>query len=69
MVWVHIEDVLSVIEFIFKHPQSAQIHNVVAPENVTQSTFVEQAAKVLNKKPMLSAPSTVFAVCWANSLN
>lgn len=60
VVWVHIEDVLNAIEFIFQHPQSAQIHNVVAPENVTQKVFVEQAAKVLNKKPMLSAPSTVF---------
>ncbi|KCW15861.1 short chain dehydrogenase family protein [Acinetobacter baumannii 25442_1] len=60
VVCVHIEDVLNAIEFIFQHPQSAQIHNVVAPENVTQKVFVEQAAKVLNKKPMLSAPSTVF---------
>lgn len=32
----------------------------MAPENVTQKVFVEQAAKVLNKKPLLSAPSTVF---------
>ncbi|MFH4188811.1 TIGR01777 family protein, partial [Acinetobacter baumannii] len=49
VVWVHIEDVLNAIEFIFQHPQSAQIHNVVAPENVTQQAFVEQAAQVLNK--------------------
>lgn len=27
---------------------------------MTQKVFVEQAAAVLNKKPMLSAPSTVF---------
>ncbi|MCP5687929.1 DUF1731 domain-containing protein, partial [Klebsiella pneumoniae] len=40
--------------------QSTQIHNVVAPENVAQKAFVEQAAQVLNKKPLLSAPSTVF---------
>lgn len=42
VVWVHIEDVLNAIEFIFKHPQSAQIHNVVAPENVTQKLLLNK---------------------------
>ena len=42
VVWVHIEDVLNAIEFIFKHPQSAQIHNVVAPESVAQKLLLNK---------------------------
>ena len=45
VVWVHIEDVLNAIEFIFKHPQSAQIHNVVAPENVAQKLLLNKLPK------------------------
>jgi NAD dependent epimerase/dehydratase family enzyme len=45
VVWVHIEDVLNAIEFIFQHPQSAQIHNVVAPENVTQKVLLNKLPK------------------------
>ncbi|WP_111893441.1 TIGR01777 family oxidoreductase [Acinetobacter sp. MB5] len=58
--WVHIADVLGVIEFLMKHQPDAQIFNVVSPEQVTQQQFAQCAAHYLQVRPLLSAPSIAF---------
>lgn len=58
--WVHIADVLSVIEFLITHQPQAQVFNVVAPEQSTQQQFAECAARYLQVRPLLTAPSFAF---------
>lgn len=59
--WVHLQDVLRAIWHILQHPDSQQqIFNVVAPENVTQQQFVQIAAHVLHRKPLLSMPACML---------
>lgn len=58
--WVHIADVLGAIEFLINQQPSAQVFNVVAPEQSTQQQFAECAAQYLHCRPLLTAPSLAF---------
>lgn len=60
VVWVHIQDVLRAMEFILTHETEQKVFNVVAPEKVTQSQFVNIAALSLKRHPLLSMPAWVF---------
>jgi uncharacterized protein (TIGR01777 family) len=60
VVWVHMQDVLRAMEFILTQNTEQKIFNVVAPEKVRQSQFVQTAALVLNRHPVLSLPAWVF---------
>lgn len=60
VVWVHIEDVLAIIEFLL-HVQSEQIvFNAVAPDHTTQKAFVKIAAQQVKRRPFLPAPACLF---------
>ncbi|MDQ9832386.1 TIGR01777 family oxidoreductase [Acinetobacter soli] len=60
VVWVHIEDVLAIIEFLL-HVQSEQIvFNAVAPDHTTQKAFVKTAAQQVKRRPFLPAPACLF---------
>lgn len=60
VVWVHIEDVLAIIEFLL-HVQSEQIvFNAVAPDHTTQKAFVKIAAQRVKRRPFLPAPACLF---------
>ena len=56
-VWVHIDDVLEVVDFLLQQPQQAQVFNVVAPSQDRQQDFVQIASQILGKKPLLSLPA------------
>lgn len=60
VVWIHIQDVLSAIEFIMKSQTEDQIYNLVAPQKISQIDFSHTAAKVLGRKPLLAIPKWVF---------
>lgn len=60
VVWVHVQDVLRAIEFLMLHETEAQIFNVVSPEKVSQAQFVQTAAQVLKRKPLISLPAFVL---------
>ncbi|OTG81188.1 TIGR01777 family oxidoreductase [Acinetobacter sp. ANC 4648] len=55
--WVHIDDVIRTIQFLFKSSSIQKIYNVVAPDHIHQLQFVEIAANILKRKPMLPLPS------------
>lgn len=60
VVWVHIEDVLAIIEFLL-HVQSEQIvFNAVAPDHTTQKAFVKIAAQQVKRRPFLPTPACLF---------
>ncbi len=60
LVWVHLEDVLSAIEFLMQHDTAHDIFNLVAPSKNRQYQFAKFAAQQLNRKPFFSLPSTLL---------
>lgn len=59
-VWIHMDDVISAIEFLIQQETTAQIFNLVAPEKVNQKSFAGLAALILKKRPLLSLPKGLF---------
>ncbi|WP_010116254.1 TIGR01777 family oxidoreductase [Acinetobacter sp. P8-3-8] len=60
MTWVHVDDVIQAILFLFKSDSSQQIYNVAAPDHISQLQFVQIASQVLKRKPLLFLPSFVM---------
>ena len=60
MTWVHVDDVIQAILFLFKSDSSQQIYNVVAPDHISQLQFSQIASQVLQRKPLLFLPSFVM---------
>ncbi|KGT47438.1 TIGR01777 family oxidoreductase [Acinetobacter sp. HR7] len=54
--WVHIQDLLSVFDFLMHEPTTSDIFNVVAPEKTSQLYFSQTAARVLHRKPLFCLP-------------
>ncbi|ATO18475.1 TIGR01777 family protein [Acinetobacter sp. LoGeW2-3] len=54
--WVHIQDLLSVMDFLMHEQTTPDIFNVVAPEKTSQLYFSQTAARVLNRKPLFCLP-------------
>lgn len=60
MTWVHVDDVIQAILFLFKSDSSQQIYNVAATDHISQLQFVQIASQVLKRKPLLFLPSFVM---------
>lgn len=60
VVWVHVQDVLRVIEFLLTKETGSQIFNVVCPEKMTQAQFAQTAAQQLHRKPLCYLPAFVL---------
>lgn len=60
VVWIHIQDVLNAILFLFRSSHSQKVYNLVAPAHVSQQQFVQVAAGVLKRKPFIAMPKCVF---------
>ena len=60
VVWVHVQDVLRVIEFLLTKETGSQIFNVVCPEKMTQGQFAQTAAQQLHRKPLCCLPAFVL---------
>ncbi|MEG0406902.1 MAG: TIGR01777 family oxidoreductase [Acinetobacter sp.] len=60
MTWVHVDDVIQAILFLFKSNSPQQIYNVAAPDHISQLQFVQIASQVLKRKPLLFLPSFVM---------
>ncbi|RZG46654.1 TIGR01777 family oxidoreductase [Acinetobacter wuhouensis] len=58
--WVHVDDVIQAILFLFQSTSDQKIYNVVAPDHIAQMQFVNIASKVLKRKPFLPLPSFVM---------
>ena len=62
LAWIHIQDVIQAIEFLMLNDTPKEVFNFVAPEQTNQVYFVRTAAKILNKKPLLSLPDSLFKI-------
>lgn len=57
LVWIHIQDVLSGIEFLMHHNTQEHVFNLVAPCHHSQSDFARQASILLQRRPLFHLPS------------
>ncbi len=44
--WVHIEDSINIIEWIFNHPDMEGVYNCCSPNPVSNATFMKQLQKI-----------------------
>lgn len=58
--WVHIQDLLNVMDFLLHQKSNAHIFNVVAPEKTSQLRFSQTAAELLKRKPLFSLPGSIM---------
>lgn len=56
MSWVHLEDMVGIIEFCLTHPVSGPV-NCTSPSPATNQTFSATLAKVLNRPAFLKTPA------------
>lgn len=57
MSWLHISDMLSIIEFLLLHPTLSGIFNATAPNPVTNAEFSQTLARVLKRPALLPMPA------------
>ncbi|MDY7025763.1 MAG: TIGR01777 family oxidoreductase [Pseudomonadota bacterium] len=60
MSWVHIDDVIAIIQLQLKEPRLEGIYNVTAPEPVTNKTFAKTLADVINRPAVIHLPGFVM---------
>lgn len=63
-VWVHIDDVLAVIDLLLQQAQHTQVFNLVAPSQDRQQDFVQIASQLLGKKPRLALPAGILKLLF-----
>lgn len=60
MSWIHLDDMVRLIDFVLQHPELNGPINAVAPKAVTNSLFAKKLAARLHKPALLPMPA--FAV-------
>ncbi|WNO60706.1 TIGR01777 family oxidoreductase [Rheinheimera sp. MMS21-TC3] len=60
MSWIHIEDMVGLIDFLLLHPTLQGAFNATAPYPVTNSEFTQQLATTLRRPAILPLPSPVL---------
>lgn len=59
MSWIHLEDMVALIDFILRQQELHGPINAVAPKAVTNKVFTEQLAKRLNRPALLPMPAVM----------
>ncbi len=60
MPWIHIDDMVNIIDWIISHPNLTGPVNAVAPHPVTNQSFTRELGKALSRPTWLSAPEPVL---------
>lgn len=60
MSWVHIDDIVQIIEFLLLHPTLQGVFNATAPTPVTNTQFSLTLAKVLHRPALLPVPAFIL---------
>lgn len=56
MSWIHLDDMVSAIEFLLHHPECSGPYNLTAPEPVTNRQFVKALGNALGRPAILPMP-------------
>lgn len=62
--WVHIDDVLSAINWLITHPECQGAYNVVAPQAISQSQLTAAMGKVLHRPTLATLPAFVVKILF-----
>ena len=57
MSWIHLTDMLRLIEFLLQHPTLTGVFNATAPTPVTNAEFSQTLARVLKRPALLPVPA------------
>ena len=60
MSWIHIDDMVQLIDFLLQHPTLTGAFNATAPMPVTNTDFSHTLARVLNRPCLLPMPAMVL---------
>ena len=58
--WVHLDDVIGVVDFLMKHKKQEGIYNLTSPNPVTNYIFTEAFGRIINRPTVFTVPA--FAV-------
>lgn len=64
MSWIHIDDVVSSIQFILNHAQKSQIFNLTAPNPVTMKEFCKKFGKKMNRPSWFHVPAFLLILLF-----
>lgn len=62
--WVHVDDVVQVLQMLLAHSEMVGAYNIVAPETVTQRKFAKTLASVLGKPIFLTMPDAAVKLLF-----
>ncbi|MGI2260347.1 TIGR01777 family oxidoreductase [Shewanella sp. GXUN23E] len=62
MSWIHLDDLLSLLEFMLNSPTAKGIYNAVAPNPVSNREFAITLGKALHRPAVLPAPAWMLSV-------
>ncbi|WP_455628707.1 TIGR01777 family oxidoreductase [Parabacteroides chinchillae] len=62
--WIHIEDLMSAMQFVITHKELSGIINFVSPQPVTNRVFTEAAAAALHRPAWCVFPKFVFRLLY-----
>jgi len=57
MPWVHIDDVIGIIRYVFENENAHGVFNATSPNQVTNKEFSKLLGKVLNRPSFMPAPA------------
>ena len=67
MSWIHIEDMLSAMEFLLNNTESNGVFNMVAPTPVTNQQFTDELASALHRFAILPVPNIMLKLLLGES--
>lgn len=62
--WIHIDDLLEALYFLFGKPKLSGVFNFTAPQILTNRDFAKIAAQELHRPDWLPVPSFVFGILY-----
>ncbi len=60
MSWIHLVDMINLIDFLLKHPTLHGVFNATAPQPVTNAQFSQTLAQLLHRPALLPMPGVLL---------
>lgn len=64
MSWIHVHDMVAIIQFLLEHKETAGAYNCTAPAPVSNNEFSKTLGKVLNRPVIFRVPAFVMRLAF-----
>ncbi len=64
MPWIHVDDVVNIVQWILQEDADPGVYNVVAPERITNAQFSKALAKAYRKPLFMNVPPVVIKMLY-----